>query len=172
MKIYSQYAEDHSCGIHDIQSVFRLATQHCIGEGGLDAENAIQLLHTLYSMFLQNRSYWSELVSEIYNKLESDEEGIQKEIPKDLCKAVQEPLITRWWTQSVLASLYTKYSKVYNATAQATVNSTTTAEKTNKISSNLMRMADDNWIVADVFFLSGVSGERSKNRNTRIPLCS
>ena len=123
-------------------------------------------------MFLQNRSYWSELVSEIYNKLESDEEGIQKEIPKDLCKAVQEPLITRWWTQSVLASLYTKYSKVYNATAQATVNSTTTADKSNKISSNLVRMADDKWIVADVFFLSGVSGERSKNRNTRIPLYS
>jgi hypothetical protein len=34
-----------SCGLHDIQSVFRLAMQQYVGEGNLDSRNAIQLLH-------------------------------------------------------------------------------------------------------------------------------
>jgi hypothetical protein len=41
-----------SCGLHDLQSVFRLAMQQFVGEGGLDARNAIQLLHTVFFSLL------------------------------------------------------------------------------------------------------------------------
>ena len=54
LKLYCVHAMDHSCGLHDCQLVIRLAIQYCIGVGGLDNENAIQFLHTLYSMFLAN----------------------------------------------------------------------------------------------------------------------
>ena len=37
-----------SCGLHDLQSVFRLSMEQYVGEGGLDARNVIQLLHTVY----------------------------------------------------------------------------------------------------------------------------
>ena len=36
-----------SCGIHDIQSLFRLPIAQWIGEGGLDRRNTIQLIHTV-----------------------------------------------------------------------------------------------------------------------------
>jgi hypothetical protein len=45
-----------SCGLLDIQSVFRLSMQQSVGEGGLDARNAIQLLHTVFSLYLVLKS--------------------------------------------------------------------------------------------------------------------
>jgi hypothetical protein len=40
------------CGIHDLQSVFRLASQHFIGKGSLEKRNGVQLLYTmLYSLY-------------------------------------------------------------------------------------------------------------------------
>ena len=90
LKLYCVHAMDHSCGLHDCQSVIHLAIQYCIGVGGFDNENAIQFLHTLYSMFLQNKSYWLELTTKFYRQIEGD-----NVIQKDLRTAMQEPLITR-----------------------------------------------------------------------------
>ena len=39
--IATNLSSDHSCGLHDITSVFRPTVQKVIGEGGLDRENAI-----------------------------------------------------------------------------------------------------------------------------------
>ena len=38
---------------------------------------------------------------------------------------------------------------------------TTTADKTNVIANNLIHMYECDWILADVFFLSGISGSSS-----------
>jgi hypothetical protein len=51
-----------SCSLHDLQSVFRLAMQQFVGEGGLDAWNAIQMLHTMFSLYLVLKSRWKRVV--------------------------------------------------------------------------------------------------------------
>jgi hypothetical protein len=49
--LWEDISMEDSCGIHDLQSVFHLASQHFIGEGGLKKCNMIQLLHTMYSLY-------------------------------------------------------------------------------------------------------------------------
>ena len=73
-------------------------------------------------------------------------------------KAIQQPLITGWWTISALATLFTKNHTIFFKLCSNCVKNTTTADKTNVIASNLIRMYKCDWILADVFFLSGISG--------------
>ncbi len=49
--LWEDVSMEDSCGIHNLQSGFRLATQHFVGEGNLKKRNAIQLLHTMYSLY-------------------------------------------------------------------------------------------------------------------------
>jgi hypothetical protein len=39
-----------SCGLHDLQSVFRLAIKTYVGEGNVESRNAVQLLHALWTL--------------------------------------------------------------------------------------------------------------------------
>jgi hypothetical protein len=74
-----------SCGIHDIQSVFRLPMLYCVGEGGLNNNNAVQFLHTLFSLFDESRSYWKDIVQSLFEEVYDEEI-----IPKELLLAMQE----------------------------------------------------------------------------------
>jgi hypothetical protein len=52
--IWHQQGMSNSCGLHDLQSVFWLVMQQFVGEGGLDAQTALQLLHTIFSLYTKN----------------------------------------------------------------------------------------------------------------------
>ena len=88
-------SQDHSCGLHDCSSVFRPTIEKMIGKGGLDSDNAVQLLHTIYSLYYELRYEWKKLITDVYlaeNNLPQD--GSVK-IPSALVLAMQEPLHTR-----------------------------------------------------------------------------
>ena len=58
LNLLSQFFCADSCGLHNIQSVLRLPILLCIGSGGLNNDDAIQLLHTMYVFHVENCSYW------------------------------------------------------------------------------------------------------------------
>jgi hypothetical protein len=60
--IWHKQGMSDSYGAHDIQSVFRLAMVQFLGEGVLDSRNAIQLLHTVFSLYLVLKSRWKRVV--------------------------------------------------------------------------------------------------------------
>jgi hypothetical protein len=87
---------DDSCGLHDCQSIFRLAIQHYIGDGGLGKRNAVQCNHAVYDMFArfsEYMGYWRDFVTKLYNQ---EHPGV--EAPNELITHILEPIITRWWT--------------------------------------------------------------------------
>jgi hypothetical protein len=152
-----------SCGLHDLQSVFRLAMQQFVGEGGLDARNALQLLHTVFSLYLVLKSRWKRVVKLVWAKTNATQEEMPDDLlnsidaPKDLLKAMQEPLVTRWWTIGSLAILTTKHLDFFLLLAKGVCNMTNTDQKENIIASNLLSLASSEWIVADVYFIAGIS---------------
>jgi hypothetical protein len=152
LNICMNEASFESCGLHDLQSVFRLAMQHCIGEGGLTNSNAVQFLHTLFSLFDDNRSIWKVMVREMYGSTYNAEDII----PKELLVALQEPLYTRWWTLGSLSCIYSKYSTLFDKIASKIISTTTTAQKTNKIASNYIRFTKSPWLMSDVHFIAGI----------------
>jgi hypothetical protein len=94
---------EDSCGIHDLQSVFRLATQHFVGEGNCEKRNAIQLLHTMYSLYDELngfKGWYKESVIVLWRKIYESQmpDGIFTSVDatKNLLQAMQEPLITQW----------------------------------------------------------------------------
>ena len=116
--IWHKQGMSDSCGAHDIQSVFRLAMIQFVGEGGLDSRNAIQLLHTVFSLYLVLKSRWKRVVGLVWKKIHANEQMPDDlldsiEAPKDLVKAMQEPLVTRWWTIGSLAILTTKHLALF-----------------------------------------------------------
>jgi hypothetical protein len=148
-----------------LQSVFRLALQQYVGEGGLEARNAIQLLHTIFSFYKELKGRWSKAAKAVWKK--EQQEGAEtmledafdfaEEIPLDLLKAMQEPLITRWWTIAVLACKAQRYLPFFVKMAKGVRNMTTTKEKENTIASNLLSLASSDWIVADVMLIASLS---------------
>jgi hypothetical protein len=167
IEIWGERATEDSCGLHDLQSVFRLALQQYVGEGGLDARNAIQLLHTIFSFYKELKGRWSKAAKAVWKKQRGDEQGDDTimledafavdEIPRDLLKAMQEPLITRWWTIAVLAVKAQRYLPFFIKMAKGVRNMTTTKEKENTIASNLLSLAASAWIVADVMLIASLS---------------
>jgi hypothetical protein len=49
-------------GVHMTSNLYLLMI-HFVGEGGLDSRNAIQLLHTISSLYLVLKSRWKRVVS-------------------------------------------------------------------------------------------------------------
>jgi hypothetical protein len=78
-------------------------------------------------------------------------------IPQDLLKAMQELLITRWWTIAVLATKAQWYHPFIVKMAKGVRNMTATKEKENSIASNLLSLASSDWIVADVMLIASLS---------------
>ena len=124
---------------------------HCIGEGGLDDENAVQFLHTLYSLFDEHRVLWSKIMSTFFKDIHDDP---TIDIPRDLLICMQNPLMTRWWTIGKLSILYTTHHAVFDKFAQAVINITKTKKKKNVIASNYIRLKQSKWLLSDVFFIS------------------
>ncbi len=140
-----------------------MALQQYVGDGGLEARNAIQLLHTIFSFYKELKGRWSKAVKAIWKKTVGDESmpidvfNTTKEIPQDLLKAMQEPLIIRWWTIAVLACKERRYLPFFIKMAIGVRNMTTTKEKENTIASNLLWLASSDWIVADVMLIASLS---------------
>ena len=160
--IWGERATEDLCGLHDLQSVFRLALQQYVGEGGLEARNAIQLLHTIYSFYKELKERWTKAVRTVWKKVYGEEMpddalDAVEDIPKDLLKVMQEPLITRWWTIAVLACKARRYLVFFVKMAKGVRNMTTTKEKENTIASNLLSLASSEWIVADVMLIASLS---------------
>jgi hypothetical protein len=108
--IATNSSSDHSCGLHDITSVFRPTVQKVIGEGGLDRENAIQMLHTLYALHFELGPSWPLLLKRCYFAMTGS-----NVIPEGLLAAIQEPLQTRWWTIAVLSDSTRLFLRFYLA---------------------------------------------------------
>jgi hypothetical protein len=151
-----------SCGAHGIQSVFRLAMIQFVGEGGLDSRNAIQLLHTVFSLYLVLKSRWKRVVGLVWKKIHANKQMPDNlldsiEAPKALVKAMQEPLVTRWWTIGSLAILTTKHLDFFLLLAKGVCSITNTDVQENIIASNLLSLASSEWIVADAYFIAGIA---------------
>ena len=144
---YSQCCSSFS-GLHEIQSKFRLAMIHCIGKGGLDNENAVQFLHTLYSLFDEYCVIWKDTIATFFQNI-FDDPNI--DIPGELLICMQNPLITCWWMIGKLAILYTTYYVVFGKFAQVVINVITTKKKKNVIASNYIRLKQSKWLLSDVF---------------------
>jgi hypothetical protein len=116
-----------SCGLHDIQYVFRLAMQQYVGEGGLDSHNAIQLLHTIFSLYNELQLRWKRVIKLVWVKKHAEGEEMPSnllhllEAPQDLLKAMQEPLVTRWWTIGSLTILVATYLKFFSLLAKVSL---------------------------------------------------
>jgi hypothetical protein len=79
------------------------------------------------------------------------------EAPKDLMKAMQDPLVTRWWTMGSLAILTTKHLDFFSLLSRGVCNMTNSDQKDNIIASNLLSLASSEWILASVFFVAGIA---------------
>jgi hypothetical protein len=77
--------------------------------------------------------------------------------PKDLLKAIQEWLITCWWTIGSLAIGTNKHLKFFLLLAKGVCNMTKTINKDNAIASNLLPLASSKWIVGNVLFITGIT---------------
>jgi hypothetical protein len=132
-----------------------------VGKGGLDTRNALQLLHTVFSLYLVLKSRWKRVVSMLWKKIHPSEQmpdDLLKSLkaPKDLLKVMQEPLVTCWWTIGSLATLTTNHLNFFLLLAKGVCNMMNTDQKENIIASNLLSPASSEWIIADVYFIAGI----------------
>jgi hypothetical protein len=160
--IWHQHAAADSCGLHDLQSAFRPALQYYVGVGGLDLQNAIQLLHTMFALYMELKKGWKKIVRAVWKKIRGTEvmpENLPntEDAPKDVTQAMQEPLVTRWWTIGSLAQFASKYLDFLLLMAKACCNMTKTDVRENIIAPNLLSLASSDWILADIYLLAGVT---------------
>jgi len=147
----SPHGTADSCGLHDMQSIFRLPVKQFTGSGGLDKRDAIQYIHAVYDMFKCFRNLkgnWRDLVEVIWEDLNTG-----REVPKNLLLSIQKSLMTRWWTIGKLSRLIAEYYGVILNIAVAVLNSTKTADKENKTASGLVSLMRVQLICCDIFFL-------------------
>jgi hypothetical protein len=141
-----------SCGLHDNQSEFRLPIEHFIGPGGLDNRNAIQAEHAVYDLFKVFKELsgsWPKMISVLWT-----DDNPNTDVPKELMNAIQEPVITRWWTIGKLARFLIKYWTTVRRMAISVINSSKTDQRDNKIASGLVSLMDEPCIHADVAFIA------------------
>ena len=105
---------------------------------------------------------WKRVVGLVWKKIHANEQMLDDlldsiEAPKDLVKAIQELLVTRWWTIGSLAILTTKHLDFFLLLAKGVCNITNTDVRENIIASNLLSLASTEWIVADVYFTAGIA---------------
>jgi hypothetical protein len=113
-----------SCGLHDLQSIFRLPIQHYIGNGGLGNRNCVQAIHSVYDLintFCDLPGSWLRAIKTVFQQLRPNED-----IPQELLKAIQEPLITRWWTLRKVAKFILKFWDIIQIIASTVVSSANT----------------------------------------------
>jgi hypothetical protein len=78
--------------------------------------------------------------------------------PKDLLKAMQELLITYWWTIGfLLAILITKHLKLFLLLAKGVCKMIKTIEKESIIAYNLLPLTSLKWIVTNVVSITRIA---------------
>jgi hypothetical protein len=76
------------------------ALLHFVGVGGLELQNAIQSLHTMFALYNELKTRWKKIVRRaVWKKVCGTEvmpENLpgSKDIPKDVMQAMQELLVT------------------------------------------------------------------------------
>ena len=142
---------DHSCGIHDTQSCFRLPIQKCIGTGDLVKENAFQFLYTIYSLYSELKECWYSLSKKAYLCITTDNNNYSDiTIPKVLLTAIQELLMTRWWSIGEIATVSSAYIFFFVKMAQTAANCSKSNDKVNVIASNIICMSKSAYIINNV----------------------
>jgi hypothetical protein len=118
---------------------------------------------TVFSLYFVLKARWKRVVKSVWAKTHTRNKAMPEDLldsieaPKELLKAMQEPLITRWWTIGSLAILTTKHLDFFLLLAKGVCNMTNTDQKENIIASNLLSLVSSEWIVADVYFIAGIS---------------
>ena len=152
--IWNARAMEDSCGLHDLQSVFRLPIEHYIGDGGLENNNAIQYIHTVFSFFKEVKTRWADMVKVTWVRLNP---GTEIPTAADILRALQEPLITRWWTVGCAAAISENNEAVIHKMADGIRKSTLSKDKENTIASNVLRLGGSDWILADTYFIAAIA---------------
>jgi hypothetical protein len=161
--IWHPHGAADSCGLHNLQSAFRPALQHFVGVGGLESRNAIQLLHTMFALYRELKRGWKKIVRAVWKNVYGTEAMPNnlldsEDAPKDVTQAMQEPLVTRWWTIGSLAQFSTKYLDFFLLMAtKACCNMMKTNQKENIIALSLLSLASSDWIVANIYLIAGVA---------------
>ena len=154
--LISENGSGNSCIEHDDMSCFRLPLHHYIGQGGLGNRNAVQSLHAVWDLYMQYEKEapgtWTNMLKTVWERLYN-----QRPVPKVLMKAVQEPLITRWWTIGCLAGFLDTYWEVIFKMAKAAIVYSNTDQALNKIASGLVSEMQERVIKADVSFIATYS---------------
>jgi hypothetical protein len=65
MAIWGERATEALHGLHDSQSVFLLALQQRVGEGTIEAQNAVQLLHITHSFYKKLKGVWTKAMEPV-----------------------------------------------------------------------------------------------------------
>jgi hypothetical protein len=164
IQIWIDHAVADSCGIHDLHSDFCLPIQQYIGEGKLGLKNAVQFLHTLYSLYDELNGFkrrWNKIVRGGWHKVYGTEAGkITIDLPKDLLLATQatSPLdslvdnrvSSHTWKQ--ISHLFIKNDGRCSKYDKGRI-----SDKESTLASNLLSLASLDWIIADVHFLSTIA---------------
>jgi hypothetical protein len=66
---HHQHVAADLCGLHDLPSAFRPALHCCVGIGGPDLRNAIQLLHTMSALCMELKKGWKKTVGAVWKGL-------------------------------------------------------------------------------------------------------
>jgi hypothetical protein len=119
------------------------------------------LLHTLFSLYDELNGFkgqWNNMVRAVWCKVYGTEAGkLTINLPNDLLLAMQQPLITRWWASRCLATLASKYLPFFLEMAKGVRNMTNISGKENTVALNLLSLANSEWNMANVHFMSAIT---------------
>ena len=79
------------------------------------------------------------------------------EVTEGLKKAIQAPLITRWWSIACLSAWFTDNHLIASKACNLCVHTEASATKVYVIASNFLRMYKSSWILSDIHFLTGIA---------------
>jgi hypothetical protein len=157
--IWEAEGMEDSCGLHDCMSVFRLPCNMWIGEGALSKRNA---LWSFWSVLSKTKK-WVPTVQKLWKQFSDNEEiptGLfDAEPPSELTNALQCPLITRWWTVAVVASMFAKHCDFCLSVAKAVLSKSKSNEEVHAIASDLLSLASSHWIRCGAHFVAGFAGK-------------
>jgi hypothetical protein len=116
----------------------------------------------MFALYKDIKTRWKKIVRTVWKKVRGTEKMPEnlldsEDAPKHLMQVMQEPIITRWWTMGSLAIFAAKYLHFFLLMAKVCCNMMKTDQKENIIASNLLSLASSNWIVANIYLISGVA---------------
>ena len=105
-----------TCTLHSLQLLLSNPVTKWIGEGGVEARNALQLIHAVFDLQKQfGVTQWQEFVTKAADTLglkfcnTCTDEGKETEF----IEKMQAPVLTRWWTVGKAARLIANNLKIF-----------------------------------------------------------